>query len=222
MEVLVLFGAKGSGKDTVGNYLAMRHGFMKASFAAPLKRMAKLAFPHFSDEDLYGPSKSRENQYRQYPMGSRCLKCDSPLADNGMGGLTCTREGCITDYPKYVNPRIALQTLGAEWGRRLYEHIWVDNLFLSLQSLRECPSGPSRIVVTDGRFDNERARTSELGGKTVLLLRKLEEASRSSHASERELTTIPLNKFHYVLDNRGPEEELPGAVDRMLRVLDVR
>lgn len=238
---IVLFGGRGSGKDTVGDYLVAKHGFTKVSFAAPLKQMVKIAFPDFTDEDLYGPSKNRENQYKQYPMGNRCLKCDSPLFENSNGGLSCTQPGCLDDYPRYVNPRIALQTLGTEWGRRLFGTVWIDNLFSSMYRARQnwkarsfaplfsSPMQPAyenvqiepepQFVVTDGRFINEQRRSVELGGTTVLLLRKLEDAAKATHASERELSEIPRERFQYVLDNGCPLEELPSKIEEMLRHL---
>jgi hypothetical protein len=235
---IVLFGSRGSGKDTIGDYLVAKYGFTKVSFAAPLKQMVKIAFPDFTDEDLYGPSKNRENQYKQYPMGDRCLKCNSPLIENSNGGLSCTQPGCINDYPRYINPRIALQTLGTEWGRRLYSMIWIDNLFSSIRQVHEnwkarsfsdlnqpttftnAQSEPEpRFVVTDGRFINEQARSVELGGITVLLLRKLEDAAKATHTSERELLEIPRERFQYIFDNRCPLEELPSKIEEMMAQL---
>ena len=40
--IIVLCGVAGSGKDTIADILAEKHGFHKESFAAPLKKMLKL------------------------------------------------------------------------------------------------------------------------------------------------------------------------------------
>lgn len=237
MQTIVLFGVKGSGKDTVGAMLRERYGFVTDSFADPLKRMAKIAFPAFTDEDLWGPSENRERQYKQYPMGDRCLKCNEylypPLGDTSPDSdLECTR--CFIVYPRYVNPRIALQMLGTEWGRRLYEDVWIDNVFARVEAARQIthPLKIDRVhyatpgydyrpyVITDGRYPNEQARSAKLGATTVLLLRKLEE-STSTHSSESSLKTIPREAFQYVLDNRCPLEELPALVDTMVKTLGI-
>ena len=39
MKLIGITGAARSGKDTIGDYLRIRHGFTTLSFAAPLKRM---------------------------------------------------------------------------------------------------------------------------------------------------------------------------------------
>jgi hypothetical protein len=44
VHVIAICGARRAGKDTVADYLCERHGFVKASFAAPLKDMTRAAF----------------------------------------------------------------------------------------------------------------------------------------------------------------------------------
>lgn len=238
-RVIVLFGVKGSGKDTVGDLLKERYLFSKDSFAAPLKKMVSEAF-EFTEEDLYGPSSGREHQYEEYPMGDECLRCGSPLfqtagAPQGKE-LSCVQPDCGMQYPLFINPRIALQTLGTEWGRRLFKHIWVDRARVRLrkhiqrnhETLRNNPHliapGKSiedidyRFVFTDGRFVSEHERCVKLGWTTVLLLRKLDE-STETHASEAELKLIPRSSFNYILDNRAPLEALPGLVTEMMTLL---
>lgn len=243
-NVIVLFGVRGSGKDTVGHYLHNEHDFAPDSFAYPLKKMVKLAFPDMTDEDLFGPSEGRERQYAQYPRGAQaqCMRCDHWLFENADAspGKEMFCRNCLITYPKFVNPRIALQTLGTEWGRRLSPNVWIDaavsrvraerliwrkRLFGRDKDQRDMPAGLAiqfenepKFVFTDGRFANEQARCSELGAHTVLLLRKLDE-STDTHASEAELKTIPREKFDHVLDNRGTLDELPGLIEAMLKTL---
>lgn len=246
-NVIVLFGVKGSGKDTVGHYLHNEHNFNPDSFASPLKKMVKIAFPDMTDEDLYGPSSGRETQYKQYPMGDACLFCNGRLVPNA-DPVTKPPEGkelicsaCSLTYPKYVNPRIGCQTLGTEWGRRLSPNVWIDGAMArvraerlswrkrlfgrDLADKRGMPEGLAiefenepKFVFTDGRFANEQARCAELGAQTVLLLRKLDE-STDTHASEAELKTIPRERFSYILDNRGGLDELPALIETMVQAL---
>jgi len=214
---IILFGVRGSGKDTIGDYLSQRYRFQKHSFAGPLKQMIKIAFPDFKDEDLHGPSKNRENQYEQYPMGDTCLKCDSPLFENAGArhGEEQVCGVCGMTYPRHLDPRTALKTLGTEWGRRLYKSVWID---LAFSRMRQ-ESSHTHFVVTDGRFLNEQERSTALGGITVLLLRRLDESEKATHESERELSLIPRARFHYVLDNRCPLEDMPTRVDAMMATI---
>lgn len=258
-RVIVLFGVKGSGKDTVGDLLRERYFFTKDSFAAPLKRMVAEAFD-FTEEDLYGPSSGRERQYEQYPFEKgRCLSCGANNAagydgENGGCWMPCDAKGrhiagrdeseeayvrctrCNAIFPNHINPRIALQTLGTEWGRRLFKHVWVDKAHRRLKERvkrnhetlrnnthllapgRSIEDVDYRFVFTDGRFISEHERCTKLGWTTVLLLRKLDE-STDVHASEAELKQIPRSAFNYVLDNRVPLEQLPDLVTEMMTLL---
>ncbi len=54
--IIGLCGKKGSGKDTVGNYLVENYGFVRIAFADPLKEACKIVFG-FSQEQLHGNKK---------------------------------------------------------------------------------------------------------------------------------------------------------------------
>lgn len=59
MQSLTVIGIghkKGAGKDTVANRLVDNHGFIKLSFADPLKDSCRIIF-HFTEEQLYGSQK---------------------------------------------------------------------------------------------------------------------------------------------------------------------
>ena len=53
MECIGLLGQKGSGKDTLADYLVNNKGFVKYSFATPVKNISKILF-NLSYEQLYG------------------------------------------------------------------------------------------------------------------------------------------------------------------------
>ena len=53
MERIGLLGKKGSGKDTLADYLVNTKGFVKYSFAKPVKDISKILF-NLSEEQLYG------------------------------------------------------------------------------------------------------------------------------------------------------------------------
>lgn len=236
--IIVLCGVRGSGKNTVADILIRDHGFFDEAFANPLKAMAQHAFPAFTDDDLYGPSKNRENQYAQYPFSGICVGCgiacqeivDTHKDGDGIrsehSGWTCV--SCGMSYPQFVNPRVALQTLGTEWGRRLYTNVWIDAAFERIQKERAVRDvvyagtpapplpRPTSWVITDGRFKNEVRRSRELGGITVLLTRGLQQ-SADPHPSEAELKTIDRKEFDYVFDNAMYSlEQLPHEVERLL------
>jgi hypothetical protein len=55
-------GKKYSGKDTIGDYLVKHHGFVKLSFAEPLKKACQDIFG-FTDEQLYTNMKETIDPY---------------------------------------------------------------------------------------------------------------------------------------------------------------
>lgn len=229
--VIALNGVRGSGKDTVGRLLHEAYGFGMTSFAAPLKQMAQIAFP-FSDEQLHGPTLMREVMLPEFPFTGPCLKCgESLLLHDGPDGsywpgvdgapptpsnehYVCTK--CGEKYPVCINARLALKSLGTEWGRRLFKNIWVAaalaNIRTSTQRL-----GTNRWVITDCRFPNEIDAVRRQGGIVVRLLRKWDDDIGETHASETEMKTVPHDRVDFLLDNRGPLSELPHLVDDMMK-----
>lgn len=53
LKIIGVSGKKGHGKDTFGEYFVTNHGYVKVSFADPLKEACRDIFG-FTDEQLYG------------------------------------------------------------------------------------------------------------------------------------------------------------------------
>lgn len=200
--IIAVCGLAGSGKDTACDYLVKDHHYKKTSFAAPLKQMAKIAFG-FTDEQLYGPSTKREEQDVRYPFSGNCVACggdcrhvtgDLHVADH----WSCTK--CFRGYPEFINARIALQTLGTEWGRRLTPNIWADAAVNNILNSEE-----PRWCLSDLRFKNEFDAVKAAGGFVIRLMRG---KVQHHHASETELLSIPLSDFDMVLHNHGGLDQL--------------
>lgn len=62
LTVIGIVGYARSGKDTIADYLVQQHGYMKLTFAGPLKEACKAIFG-FSDEQLYGNLKETQDEY---------------------------------------------------------------------------------------------------------------------------------------------------------------
>lgn len=222
--IIVLCGPKGSGKDTIADILVANHGFQKDLFADQIKRMVKIAFPLFKDEDLYGPSENRDNQYEAYPFtGRKCFLCDFDLEekeeliapDQHAGTkktFVCTNNRCGEVYPEFITPRLALTTLGTQWGRALYVDIWARAGVDRAAQLK------TNVVITDCRFFNEMQVAQQNGAAVVRLMRDPSTLASviTKHESETALREIPLNRFDYVFHNdRVVLEALPRAVQLM-------
>ncbi len=97
MKSIALVGLAGTGKDTLAWHLHETYGHDMLSFALPLKRIVQDVY-QFTDEQMFGPSKHRDEPDWRYPMPS--------------GG--------------HLTPRIALERFGTEAGRYCYVRTWLD------------------------------------------------------------------------------------------------
>lgn len=210
--LLGILGTAGAGKDTAADILAQDHGFVKVGLADPVKQIARRVYA-FTDEQLWGPSDSRNAPDRRYPRP----------------------DGT------FLTPREVLQSLGTEWGRGCYLNTWVElcirtahELLLdggvTLQYSRQLGThkrieglrGRSRtvgVVIPDVRFKNEVAAIKEAGGLVVKITRPGAglQGTHGLHSSETEQASIPDSAFDKVLLNTGTVDDLRLMIDAFLR-----
>jgi hypothetical protein len=197
--VIIAFGgAAGSGKDTCGDRLLERWEFKKESFARSLKEMAKIAFPCLTGAQLYGSTAHRNEELLEYPLDG-CPFCGETnlVVPTGKQDRKCAR--CWKHFGHYLTPRIILQTLGTEWGRRLSPNVWVDSLFGRIAYDLE----NKHHVITDCRFEHKAI--SDRGGITILLTRGMVLVNPEVN---------PLRQFVYQDEDRPLRDfwELPGGL----------
>lgn len=207
-KVIGFCGFKGSGKDTAADYLVGTHGYSKISLAHPLKLAAQTIFG-FSDDALWGSSEKREIPDTRYPFRGLNPVDGTPLKKVARDvNHYWFRESDGEWFPQYVTPRVALQTLGTEFGRRMYQNLWVDACLNYIIS-----TGNPLHAIPDVRFANELEGIQTRGGVVIRLLRGKRE---SNHPSELELERIPHQAFDFVVDNRGSKEELYRSLDKVI------
>lgn len=131
---------------------------------------------------------------------------------------------------KKLTPRVVLQTMGTEWGRKIDPTMWSKYALRVAEKLLEGgytydrvtglisePSnvGAPMVVITDGRFKNELLNVLKIGGVTVKITSPTEDGSAvekagvAGHRSEAEQKTIPDHffSFHFTNDKRLGLEE---------------
>lgn len=247
IKVVMFGGAAGSGKSTASEMverICAAHRdhaatkVYKEALANPLKKMVRLAFPAFTNVDLYGPSHFRETEYPQYPFSGMCLSCgircnqfvDTHKDGDGFRGepgkWVCSR--CGKTYPRFVTPRLALQALGTEWGRRLNEDVWAEALKHRIHDiyLAHCDKDPLGhespipttllFLISDARFENELRAVKEKGFDsnclTILLTRNFPDTEEPIHESEQ-IHLIPRKLWDHTIDNSSfTLGELYGAL----------
>jgi hypothetical protein len=197
--VLGISGFAGCGKDTLADHLVAEHGFTKCSLADPMKRLCQRIF-EFTDEQLWGASQYREQADDRWPFSGTCPRCHRCCFWDGVADIWgCDR--CDQTYGEFVTPRLALQTLGTEWGRTLSKDVWVR---LALREIEE--SDRTLWVIPDVRFKNEMGAIREMEGGHVLRLTRGEQ--QYAHASEAEMAEIPDDFFDYLVNNKGTKAAL--------------
>lgn len=209
-------GLAGSGKDTLADFLVRDHGFVKISFADPMKRFCREIF-NFTEAQLWGPSEERNKLDVRYPR---------VVVDANLGSTMHT----------FLTPRFALQTLGTEFGRTCFESIWVDYALRIAKALdgREGISYDAEcgifkcarpringVVIPDCRFANEITSVERAGGKVVRIVRPGAGlvGSAGLHASEKEMAEIPDDRFAVVLENTGTIERFRNQVAGLVALL---
>jgi hypothetical protein len=192
--ILGITGSAGSGKTTMANYIIKELGFIEIAFADPMKRFVQDLFA-FSDDQIWGPSDSRNAPDIRYHM-----------ADGNL-----------------LSPRLALQTLGTEWGRNCYPKVWVDYALRTAKTLLDVNNIrngylrydkkvgfvrsdvfklPTGVVMSDLRFGNEIEGVHKAGGKVVRLKREgyTGNVGIKGHASEEEQKSISDKDIDFVLN----------------------
>jgi len=139
--IIGVLGRKGSGKDTISDYIVNHYEYEKMQFAEPLKNACKILF-NFSDEQLHGNLK--ETIDPQWGVTPRHVLqyVGTDMFRNHINGLI---PG--TDNNFWVN------LLKVKFHKKLEENKY------------------SQVIVSDVRFQNEIDVIHELGGKVIKLIR---------------------------------------------------
>jgi hypothetical protein len=109
----------------------------------------------------------------------------------------------IVDLRYGISPRVALQTLGTEWGREcINKDLWINRAKTEIE-LHE------NIVISDCRFNNEAEMIIAAGGLVINVIR-LNTKNVASHVSE---SGISPRFISFDIENSGNLSELYDAVD---------
>jgi len=211
MKIIGLMGNSGVGKDTMANHLVSKYGFVKIAFADPFKRVVKDIYD-FSENVLWGPAEGKNVGDARYPRPDGTL----------------------------LSPRIAMQTIGSEWGRNCYPETWTKYLERATRQILDGASyTPIRgiyhepgkqpsyagIIISDCRFQNELDVVRRLQGYVVRLKRANVTESKSkqlgigSHDSEMEQLTIPDSDLDFVIEVPEGIPNFHVAIDEFIKKL---
>lgn len=228
--IVIVNGPAGSGKDTVAQMIVDKVGGQCIAQADPMKRLCWEVFG-FSELQLWGASELRNAEDPRYTNDMAWGEAEARLAVAGPGWLESIAlsayfqedlmkwfenlESQMKMEKRVLTTRVALQTLGTEFGRQVSKNVWVNNATTTAKALLEggnkytrlqglYPSfgdpGQKLVVITDGRFRNEILNVNLLNGRSIKIspptrrtsdAAAVESAGIKGHASESEQTSIP-------------------------------
>lgn len=226
MKIVAICGNAGTGKDTAANFLVKEYGYKSMSFADPIKDMLKEVF-EFSDEQLWGASEHRNKPDHRFPdfWGQAFTNLSKWQTKNlqelfgedveefgPAAKLLWEKFHWLQAHHPVLSPRIALQTIGTEWGRAVDKDLWTRIL------LRKICSANSPVVISDTRFVNELNALKDAGAFTIRIRRKESEeiaalTGISGHVSEMEINTIPDEDFSMVINNNKSLEKFQETIN---------
>lgn len=162
--VLGLSGWARAGKDTVADYLVAEHGFVKLSFAAPMRTSLEALNP------IVGLSRKLG--------GTTTMRLDSVIHEWGWDGYK--------ESPYGDEMRALMQRFGTEVGRNIFgQNFWVDQAMKLAQQ-------HNKVVFSDLRFKNEAQAVLDAGGDAWRITRTGVEAV-NDHISEHDLDDFPFS-----------------------------
>lgn len=232
-------GQAGAGKDTIGTILQEEHGFYPIAFAEPMKHFARLVFG-FTHQQVYGPIevKNAFDPRFEGPDGQNekyvCAIRFGMFADRWLRDLGVFNEDPDELYEAErslqnwllsilelhrISPRIVLQTLGTEWGRKTKDGLWIEVGLGRVERLFRA-QGVLGVVITDLRFVDEAKAVRFAGGQVWRVIRPgyHGDVGISGHASEREIHGSDMDlELTEEIVNSGSLEDLALIVKQAFR-----
>lgn len=233
MIVLGVSGWKGSGKDTVANYLVAEHGYKRMAFADVLKEMVAEQYninvemthiPELKESPLlHLPVESRDMFskliHEFMAMEFRTKEGETPTVVSTSNGVTMGRidrdGGDEVEFkPVYWTPR-ALCILEGSIKRAVSSSYWVQRVINQIETMSK-KDNDLRIVISDMRYRSEVDQLREAFGNNLVTCRiKRFSSSPSNDPSERDLDDSELD---FNVPNFGYIEDLYKEVDDMVSV----
>jgi len=187
--IIGLSGKKRVGKDTIADHLVKRHGFIKYSFADPIKDIAKVLFS-FSDEQLYGNDKEKlDERWNIIPRDFY--------------------QKFGTDYMQYIFPEHFPETEEVI-PKKCF---WIKRFIVWFEEQKKI-NEDVKVVITDVRFIHEYDFLMDNDAMIIRVSKNVQ--NTDTHISENELDDYDCNKFDYVISNNSNKELLYKSIDDII------
>lgn len=227
--LIAISGFKGSGKDTLADFLVKTHDFKRISFADPLKDLVASNFG-VSRKDL-DDSNKKEKPLLNYPvpatdeftkMLSNFMVREFRTSKNDKADVKYIRsengilETFILDWePLYHTPRSLAILVGSSM-RAATSNFWVKK---AIDSMTEHLSFEfqTNFVISDLRYKSEAKQLKEAFGDQLVTVRiNRFDSSPSADPSELDLVDY---KHDFEIDNKGKKEDLFLNIESIFKTI---
>lgn len=194
MIIAIYSPAPGSGKSTIADYLISQHGFVRLSFAEPLKAMVSTLLIEFG----YDPGDAYHITH-------------------------IDKHTPIPEIDSRIDARHLLRTIGDEWGRQcVHPDLWLR--CWTSRYLRLRVNDIQNIVVDDVRYENEAVLLSRFDTQLWKVTRPGITRSTNHASEGGLDHLLPFNHpdhdyslgFHDVIQNDSTLDALQRKVDAAL------
>ena len=187
--IIGLCGKKGSGKDTIAEYLCAHYGFINYGFGDPIKEIARIMF-QFQEPQLYGNLKD--------------------VVDKNWGIKPRDFfQKFGTEYGQFILPKHH-PPLFRDINERQF---WVKSFWnWYIKKLKE--DSNLKVVISDVRFMHELKFIQEKGGYLIKVSRT--NLNLDNHISETELDELVAEDYNGVIENNGSIEELYDKIKDLI------
>jgi hypothetical protein len=189
--LIAVLGRKSSGKDTFANYIINKYGFVKYSFADPLKKGIQHFF-NLTDQQLID-EKLKESIDHRWGISPRKL-------------FQIIGTDIFQNVLKEYIPELSIN------GRNHWV-ILFNQWYTSQQQ-------DTNVIIADGRFLHEIEEVKKLGGKVIKIIRPDQNNNNinknDSHLSELEIDMIP-DKFidHIIINDSNNLDTFHQKIDQL-------
>ena len=199
--LIAVLGKKRSGKDTFSDYIINKYGFIKYSFADPLKKGIQCFF-NLTDEQL-------NNQELKETVDPRWGV--SPRKLFQVIGTDIFQHSLQKFIPELeIESRKHWVILFKQW----YEQYLNENK-------NKNENKNIKVIISDGRFLHEIEEIKKLGGKVIKIIRPVlnDNNNDDNHQSEIEIDTIPDTFIDYTIINDGSLNDFYNKIDDFILLL---
>jgi len=153
-KLIGIAGKKQHGKDTAGNYLCRKHGYVRIAFADAIKEMMRHSFG-FTEEQLNGSQKEEIDPFWKVSPRQVLQFVGTEMFRNTMPQL-------IPHVESNFWVIVAKKKMMDEWAK----------------------NPDAKFVITDVRFENELDFIHEMGGISLTVFRTQLASTEDTHSSE--------------------------------------